>query len=156
MPSFITGSYLFTKTLAQCCIHMIHYCLKFQARNPGEYSKMVEHIHKTRETVAATTQTAAGASTSATDRHLVTVSIEIEEIKPELRALIPLADVVSTSVQLSGMGNTFITKIHMQYIHTHAAVCKQGVCPFTRIFKHARCCYWTPNTSKTRVTNKTL
>ena len=136
---------------------MIHYCLKSQARNPGEYSKMVEHIHHTtRETVAATTQTAAGASTSATDRHLVTVSIEIEETKPELRALIPLADVVSTSVQLSGMGNTFITKIYTQYIHTHAAVCKQGVCPFARIFKHARCCYWTPNTSKTRVTNKTL
>ena len=98
---------------------------KFQARNPGEYSKMVEHIHHTTRETAAATQTAAGASTSATDRHLVTVSIEIEETKPELRALIPLADVVSTSVQLSGMGNTFITKIYYtQYIHPYAAVCK--------------------------------
>ena len=57
---------------------------------------MVEHIHKTRGTVAAVTQTAVGSG--ATVRHIVTVSIEVEKTKPELRALIPLADVVSTSV----------------------------------------------------------
>ena len=57
---------------------------------------MVEHIHKTSGTVAAATQTAVGSG--AMDRYVITVSIEVEKTKPELRALIPLADVVSTSV----------------------------------------------------------
>ena len=57
---------------------------------------MVEHIHKTSGIVAAATQTAVGSG--AMDRHVITVSIEVEKTKPELRALIPLADVVSTSV----------------------------------------------------------
>ena len=72
-------------------ILLFHNAIHLQGRNPSECSKMVEHIHKSREAAAA----AAGDP----NRHVVTVSIEVEKTKPELRALIPLADVVSTSVQ---------------------------------------------------------
>ena len=50
---------------------------------------MVEHIHKSRE----------AAATSGPNKHVVTVSIEVEKTKPELTTLIPLADVVSYSMQ---------------------------------------------------------
>lgn len=57
---------------------------------------MVEHIHKSNRT----RETAAAAPTAGDpNRHVVTVSIEIEKTKPELRLLIPLADVVSLAYQ---------------------------------------------------------
>lgn len=54
---------------------------------------MVEYIHKAREAAAAT------AAHGDPNKHVVMVSIEVEKTKPELTSLLPLADVVSTSVQ---------------------------------------------------------
>ena len=53
---------------------------------------MVEHINKTSNEAAAAASATTGGEPN---RHVVTVSIEVEKTKPELRALIPLADVVS-------------------------------------------------------------
>ena len=68
-------------------------CRFVQGRNPSEYSKMVEYIHRIKSSAAAVK--------SDSSRREVTISIEVEKTKPELTSLIPLADVVRTIWTLS-------------------------------------------------------